>query len=156
MHRGNGVRRRVRSRLLKNFRVGIGAWSGESGFSLVEIVIIMLVLGIALVPLTRVSITNLTNGGRFAMETKALVYAQGVVETIIADYMAMDEGRGYDWVIANWSGASTPNPPTGLVGSVAISAEDSLNQVPYVVVQTTVAADDIPNVVLSTWLVKND
>ena len=142
--------------MLKTIRSHINAASCESGVSLVEIVIIMVILGIALVPLTRVSITNLTNGGRFAMETQALVYAQGVMENIIADYMALNEGRGYSWVVANWSGASTPNPPTGLTGTVAISAEDSLDEVPYVVVQTTVAASDIPDVVLSTWLVKND
>ena len=123
--------------------------------SLIEVVIILVILGITVVPLSRLAINNQKSGGRFATMNRAVFHAEETMEQIIADYMATDASRGYDWVIANWSGQSTPSPPVGITGSVSISAEDSLNGVKYVVVQTTVGGTDINSITLTTWLVSD-
>lgn len=126
----------------------------ESGLSLIEIVIILVILSIVIVPLGRLSVRNMTSGGMYATMTKAISYAQEWVEQIIADYAADDAGRGYDWVRTNWSGSSD-TPDTGLSRSVAISGQGTLNGVTYVVVTVTVSGTGINNVVLTTWLVDN-
>ena len=125
----------------------------ERGVSLVEVVVMLVILGIVLVPLSRLTVKNLTFGGEYVTMTKAIYYAQECMEEVIADYAAEEDGRGYDWVVANWSG-STDVPVSGLSRSVAISAADTLNGVTYVVVQVTVSGADIPNVTLTTWLVE--
>ena len=123
--------------------------------SLIEVVIILVILGITVGPLSRLAINNQKSGGRFATMNRSVFHAEETMEQIIADYMATDASRGYDWVIANWSGQSTPSPPAGITGSVSISAEDSLNGVKYVVVQTTVGGTDINSITLTTWLVSD-
>ena len=126
----------------------------ERGFSLVEIVLVIVVLGMTVFPLARLAVVNTNSGGRYVMMTRAIFYAEEIMEQIIADYAAEDAGRGYDWVRTNWPG-TTSNPPAGLTGSVAISSETTLNGVDYVVVQVTVSGTDIPDVVLTSWLVDN-
>ena len=127
----------------------------ERGVSLIEIVLIIVIIGIAAVPLSRLSIVNQTTSGKYGSTTKAIFYAEEVMEQLISDYAAVDAGRGYDWVNINWPG-STPIPPSGLSGNVTISAEDTLNGVPFVIVQLTVSGTDITDVTLETWLVDND
>jgi len=131
------------------------ACSDENGVSLVEIVLIMVILSIAVVPLSRLSLTNLKSSGRYATMNKAIYYAQEAIEQVVADYAAEDDGRGYEWVRTNWSG-STDVPATGFSRSVGVSAENTLNGVEYVVVQVNVGGTDIEDVVLTTWLVDND
>jgi len=128
---------------------------GEVGMSLIEIVLILTILAIALAPLTRLSVTNLIFSGRYAVMTKAVYYTQERMEEIIADYAAESAGRGYDWVISNWSD-KTDTPGSGFIRGVTISAENTLNDVTYVVVQVSVSGTDIPDVALETWLVDNN
>ena len=127
----------------------------ERGVSLVEIVLIIVIIGIAVVPLSQLSIVNQTTSGKYGSSTRAIFYAEEIMEQLISDYAAVDAGRGYDWVSINWPG-STPSPPSGLSGNVTISAEDTLNGVPYVTVQITVSGTDISDFTLETWLVDND
>ncbi len=127
----------------------------ERGVSLIEIILVMVVLGIAVFPLAQLAVMNTNSGGKYVTMTRAIYHAEELMEQIIADYAAVDAGRGYDWVITNWSGQASPNPPAGFTGMVSISAEDSLNGVAYVVVQAKVSGTDIPDVTLATWLVDN-
>jgi hypothetical protein len=85
-----------------------------------------------------------------------MYYAQEVMEQVIADYAAVDGGRGYDWVLANWQGQSAPSPPTGLSSLVTISPQDTLDGVVYVTVEVAVSGSGIGNVQLSTWIVESD
>ena len=127
----------------------------ERGFSLVEVIIILVIIGIAAIPLSRLSVRNMVFSGRYATMTKAISYAQERLEQVIADYAASSAGRGYDWVRSNWAGSSD-TPLTGFTRSVSISSQQTLNGVTYVVVTVSVSAPDINNVVLTTWLVDND
>lgn len=124
----------------------------ESGMTLIDIIVLMVILAIAVVPLSRLSVTNLKSSANSAMMNRAMFYAQEVMEQVIADYEATD--RGYGWVVSNWGG-SIAYPPSGLSGSVSISSPSVRNGVQYAVIQVTVSCSGIPNVNLSSWLVVN-
>ena len=138
-------------RLIKRMKHVI---ESEKGVSMMEVVLIIVIIGIASVPLTRLSMLNQTTQGKIGTATRAIFYAEEVMEQIVSDYMAEDGGRGFDWVLNNWPG-STPNPPSGLSGSVSISAVDTLNGVPYVTVNVTISGTDISDMSMETWLIKN-
>ncbi len=129
----------------------------EMGMTLIDVIVMMVILAIAVVPLSRLAVINLKSSANSAMLTRAMFYAQEVMEQIVADYEADDANppRGYDWVRYNWYG-SAPNPPAGLSGYVSISSPATRNGVEYVVVQVTVSGTEIPNVNLSTWLVNDN
>lgn len=130
----------------------IGKWKGEEGLSLVEIVMILVILGITMVPLSQLSIGNAKRGGQYALMTKAIFLAQERMEQIIADYAAGNAGRGYDWVVANWAGASDV-PTSGFSRHVMISSQNILNSVTYVEVHVVVRNSEIEDIDLCTWIV---
>lgn len=132
------------------------SFSDEKGMSLIEVIIIIVIMGIAILPLSRLSIGNVDSGSKYLTATKATSYAEEIMENIIADYKSLDPTiGGYSNVINKWQGTVTnPAPPTGLSGSVSISPEASLNGVNYVVVTVSVRASGIQNVNLTTWLVR--
>lgn len=124
----------------------------EKGVSLVEVIVIIVIVSIAVTPLSRLAVTNLKSGGHFSIMTRAISYAQNTMEEVVADYAAEDGGRGYAWVQANWDGVSS-SPESGFTSTVNISNEDTLNQVAYVEVDVYVSAPEINTVSLSTWLI---
>ena len=126
------------------------------GVTLIEIIIVLVILGIAVIPLSRLAVKNVNSGGKYATMSRAMFHAEEVMEMVIADYAAEDGSRGYDWVLTNWSGQSSPSPPPGLTGSVSISAENTVKGVTYVEVLVTVTGSDIPDVTLTTLLVDNN
>ncbi len=130
--------------------------SGEKGMSLIEVIIIIVILGIALLPLSHLSIGNLNSASIYLTATKATCYAEEIMENIIADYKSNDPYiGGYSNVIKNWGGVVTnPAPPAGMSGRVSISPETIFNGVRYSVVTVTVTANGIQDVNLTTWLVR--
>ncbi|MCK5145889.1 hypothetical protein KAR48_03985 [bacterium] len=125
----------------------------ENGASLVEVVLLLVILAIALVPLTQLSVSNLKFGAQYSLMTRAISFAQSRMEEVIADYKATGAGRGYAWTVANWAGSSD-SPATGFTRSVSISGEMTLNGVNYVTVQVSVANTNISTVKIETILVK--
>ena len=146
------MRRRMLKKVrMRNWRLA----QDQSGMSLVEIVIVMIILGVSLIPISRLSIQNSFFGGRYITMTRGLYFAQEVMENIIADYNSTDGTiGGYSNVRTNWPGTVT-GAPSGLTGSVSISGQYALNGINCVTVQVTVSAADIPNIDLSTMLVEN-
>ena len=130
----------------KNFK-------SEAGFTLIEIVLFIILVGVALVPLTRLSVSNLESGAQYVGITEAQFYIQEIMEDLIADYEADDAGRGYDWVRTNWPGTVSSTSPSGFAGSVSISSEQTLNGVTYCTVTIAVTGASIPNMSLTTWIV---
>ncbi len=128
-------------------------WQKEQGFSLIEVVIIILIIGIAMVPLSRVTVANLKRGGDQSLITQSMFYAEERMEEIIADCAADDAGRGYAWTVSNWDGNSD-SPATGFTRTVDISAESTADSVDYVELTVTVSYSGIENVTLGTWLVE--
>lgn len=130
-------------------------YQNEQGVSLIEVIIIVLITAIAAIPLTRLSVANQQSGGRYGMSTRAVFYAEEVMEQVVSDYAAKDDGRGYDWIRSNWAGRTPSGPPDGLSGTVTVSSQDSLNGVAYVAVQVTVDGEGISPVTLETWFIEN-
>jgi len=127
----------------------------QSGISLIEIIIVLTILGVSLVPISQLSIQNAQFGGRFVTMTRAIYFAQEIMENIIADYNSTDGTvGGYTNVRSNWPG-TVSGAPTGLTGTVSISAEYALSGVNCVNVLVRVSGADIPNIDLMTLLVEN-
>lgn len=142
--------------LLISLKKHLRRCSDERGVSLIEVIAMVLILSISVVPLSRLSMSNLDAGRVYSNIIKGTFYAEKVMEHIVADYVAdsLTTGKGYYYVRNNWPGAA-PDPPTGFTGTVSVSGEDSVNSVVYSVIQVTVSCDNTPDIVLSTWLVKD-
>lgn len=125
----------------------------EEGASLIEVVLLLVILGIALVPLTQLTVNNAKNGAKYLIMTRASTFAQERMEEVIADYRAEDAGRGYAFVLANWAGQSD-TPAAGFTRTVSISGEMILNGVTYVTVTVSVANTNIQTLSLPTIIVK--
>lgn len=91
----------------------------EKGFSLVELIIIMIILGISLVPLTTLIKTNQKGIGDITLSVQAEYFTQSVMEQIIADYTSST--RGYDWVINNWSGTTVTQNNLNIRAGISIN-----------------------------------
>jgi Tfp pilus assembly protein PilV len=141
--------------LLKSLKKHLRRCSDEQGVSLIEVIAMVLILSIAVVPLSRLSMSNLDAGRTYSNMVKGTFYAEKVMEHIMADYIAgISNGKGYGYIRNDWPGAA-PDPPTGYTGTVSVSSEDSINNVVYSLVQVTVSCDNMPDIVLSTWVVDN-
>lgn len=140
--------------LLKSLKKHLRRCSDEQGVSLIEVIAMVLILSIAVVPLSRLTMSNLDAGRTYSNIIRGSFYAESVMEAIMADYVAdsLTTGKGYDYVVSNWPYIDL-DPPTGFTGSVYISTEDTINSVPYSVVQVTVSSDNMPDIVLTSWLV---
>jgi len=128
----------------------------ESGMAIIEVIIIMIILGIAVFPLSRLSVTNFKSASAGQDITRALLYAQEIMENIMADYNSPDPTiGGYENVRTRWPGTPPGTPPQGLSGTVYISGELQLNGVTYVVVKVSVSLQSLDNKVeLTSWIVK--
>jgi type II secretory pathway pseudopilin PulG len=120
---------------------------------MVEVVLLLVILGIALMPLTRLSVTNLKFGAQYSLMSRAMAFAQERMEEIISDYQATSAGRGYNWVQNNWNGV-TDAPAASFTRTVSISSQATLNGVNYVTVRVTVSHSEISDTSLETILVE--
>jgi prepilin-type N-terminal cleavage/methylation domain-containing protein len=101
--------------------------SPRSGFSLVEVIIAMLILGIALVGLTQGITTALTSGKDSELLTTAALFAAGQIETVRADgYYTEGELEGECGVslpLCRWRQTITPDELDGL-HQISVIVED--------------------------------
>ncbi len=110
----------------------------QEAFSLAELVIIIVVIGISIVPLTNIVRSNQKGMGDIALVVQAEYFTQSVMEEVIADYKSAS--RGYDWVISHWTGASvTYRDMTAGVGIVEDYDSDTEIQFADVVVGVNLA-----------------
>ncbi len=143
----------MRRSLLKRNKMKFAKLKEEAGATLIEVVLIIVILGIAVAPLSRLAIINVNSGADYAMMTRSLSFAQETIEEVIADYAASGSGRGYEWVLTNW-GSHTDYPTTGYTRSVRISGESTMNGVTYSTVRVTVSNGQTQDVVLETIIVR--
>lgn len=140
--------------MLKGLRLYLNSgFKKQDGFSLMEVVIIILIIGVAMIPLSRATISNLQMGGKQSLTTQSMFYAKERMEEIVADCAADDAGRGYSWTISNWDGDSD-TPAAGFTRSVDISSESTIDSVDYVVATVTVSYSGIEDVTIGSWLVE--
>ena len=114
----------------------------ENGMSLVEVVIMIVVLSISIGPLSRLATMNLKGGSDAADITKAVMYARGVMEQVVADYRSNDVNvGGFDNVLVNWDGVAAQSPPAGVSGTVSVSGVDSVMGIATATVQVSVSTN---------------
>lgn len=123
--------------------------------SLIEAILMIIILGITIVPLSTLSTNNVRFGTKTLLMTEGCLYAQAIMEQLNAEYFSPDTTLGgYDKVVSRWNGVSTPNPPAGYSGTVTISALDSSYGVKYSNVTVTVSSSEIPDVVLYSRIIQ--
>lgn len=125
----------------------------EKGVSLIEVVIVIVILGISVIPLSKLVIKNQQSLADYVLLTQAEFFCQSCMEEFIGYYTAEDAGYGYDWVVANVNGAirSHPSMPWSAQADIDLMTLDDVN---YAVLTVTVATGDaIPDVSLETWMV---
>lgn len=120
------------------------------GFTFIEVILIIVVLAISIPPLVSLLSSNLINSTKSKIITQAVIYAQEKMDEIIADKRSPN--RGYNWVV-------TPNqyssdiPASGFTRSVLIDTSAKVyNGISYALVQVSVNHNDMPEIVLTTWL----
>lgn len=122
----------------------------DRGMSLIEVILFLVVLGVTLLPLTRLSVINSRSLARYAKITTAVYDAQRLAERVWADY---NVANGYTNVRNKWntSGVLTPNNNTY---TVQVSPPLTWNNIEYVVVTISVTPSGISSdpVQISFWL----
>ncbi len=125
----------------------------QKGFTLIELILVIVVLGISVVPLTQLVTTNQKAVGDIALYVQAEFFTQSVMEEIIADYKS--SARGYDWAIANWSGTTVNHPDLSIAAEVSINeTTESTTGIHYAVVMvSTEAGTGLGRTTLTCYLV---
>lgn len=128
--------------------------SGESGFSLIELVIMVAILGITLIPLTSLSISSIRNTGRQIERTRAIMYAEEGVEYVWSFYANTNTGAGYQGILdgnLSFSGLNS-DLESGFSRTYAVSAEQTLHGIDFVNLTVTVGCPTAGDVDMTIML----
>jgi Tfp pilus assembly protein PilV len=125
----------------------------QRGMSLVEVILIILVLGVVLIPMTRLSRVNQNNLAVFSTTEKAQYDIQSVMERMMSDYKAAP--TKYDSVKTAWQNR-TGTTNSGIFNySVSFSADQVQNGITYSVATVKVSGGDLSgDMVLTSWISK--
>ena len=121
----------------------------SEGFSLIEVILVVLIIAIAIPPIIHLFSYNLTNSMDSEIYTKACYLAEEKMEDIFADKRAT--GRGYDYLV---SAERYPEdkPETGFTRTVTIDASKTYNSISFAEIVVTVKHHSIDDVVLFSWM----
>lgn len=125
----------------------------EAGFSLIELVLVILVLGLALLPLlTQMVQTNVSSVDGQAASTAAFLSRERI-EQVLADrnapaigFAAITNGR--------YPAESPVNGFPGFTRATSVSADSSYGGLTFRAVTVTVSSARIPPVALTTWVIQ--
>ncbi len=123
----------------------------EHGFTLLEVILVIVVIGIAIPPVLTLFTQNLTDSTESEAYTKASLHAIERMEEILGDKRAVDDGYGWSYILQS---GQYPNdtPESGYTRSVSIDTTgNSFGGVTYALIQVIVSHANINNVVLTTW-----
>lgn len=124
----------------------------ERGFTLVEVVILIVVAAIAVLPLAMLFATTSIRSSDAQSASVAAQLAQAKLEEITADRNAST--RGFSYVTAANYPAENPVPAfASFQRSVTVSPDSTYDGVTFRTVSVTVTTSGIPPVTLSTWFV---
>ena len=122
------------------------------GFTLVEVVILIVIAGIAILPLAMLFATTSIRSSDARSASVAAQLAQAKLEEITADRNAST--RGFSYVVAGNYPAETPIPAfSAFQRSVAVAPDSTYDGVTFRTVNVTVTTSGIPPVTLATWFV---
>lgn len=126
------------------------------GYSLIEIILVILILAIAIPPVIHLFSYNLENSVDSEIYTKATYFAEERMEEVLADKRASSSGKGYDYILGV---GRYPDdlPETGYSRAVSVDTTGKIiNGVSYAEVIITVNHSNINSVVLTTWVTDYD
>jgi hypothetical protein len=123
-------------------------WSNECGATLIEVILIIVILGITVIPISRLSIANNIGAGKYITISRAVAMAQSTMESVIADWLGSD----FDTCVSLWSGQVITD--SDLTATVTIGSEMYLNGVTYAMVTVDVSGPDINDVGLEAMIMR--
>lgn len=126
--------------------------TGAAGFTLIEVVILIVVAGIAVLPLAMLFATTSIRSSDAQSASVAAQLAQAKLEEITADRNAST--RGFSYVTAGNYPAENPVPAfSAFQRSVSVAADSTYDGVTFRSVSVTVTTSGVPPVTLTTWFV---
>ncbi|HEU4724278.1 MAG TPA: hypothetical protein VFU59_03170 [Candidatus Eisenbacteria bacterium] len=129
-----------------------GRRGAARGFTLIEVVILIVVAGIAILPLAMLFATTSIRSSDARSASVAAQLAQAKLEEITADRNAST--RGFAYVTGANYPPETPIPAfTAFQRSVAVAPDSTYDGVTFHTVSVTVTTSGIPPVTLTTWFV---
>ena len=124
----------------------------SAGFSLIEVVILIVVAGIAILPLAMLFATTSIRSSDARSASVAAQLAQAKLEEITADRNAST--RGFSYVTTANYPPEAPVPAfSAFQRSVSVAADSTYDGVTFRTVSVTVTTPGIPPVTLTTWFV---
>ena len=124
----------------------------SDGYSLIEMILVILILAIAIPPIVNIFSQNLTKNVNSEIYTKAILHGEEKLEEILSDKRV----HSYSYVTTN-DRYQEESPETGYSRSVSIiDASKIINGIPYAEVIVTVSHANINDVVLTTWITNYD
>ena len=143
----------MRRNIYKKFwnKSGLG---NSHGFSLIEVIMIIVLSGIGMYTLMNLISWNVINTEESQTVTRAVLNAREKMDEIIADKKS--PARGYNWVVTPGQYPSEVLEH-GFTRSVAIDTTGKIfNGMAYALVHVRVNHPDIPEFEITTWLTDYD
>jgi Tfp pilus assembly protein PilV len=122
----------------------------SGGFTLIEMVLIIVITAIAVLPLSMLFANTSIRSGDARNATIAAQLAQAKMEELTADKNSPTRGFSY-LVTGNYPAESPVAAFPGYNRSVAFAADSTYDGVTFRAVGVTVASPNIPPVTLTTW-----
>ncbi|GEM_PF-1443316 len=123
--------------------------SNSQGFTLIEVIMIIVVFAIAVPTLMTVLSATLDSSNKSVVISQAATYAQEKIEEIIGD--KRNPSKGFDWVTTTGR-YSSDVPAVGFSRSIIITSGNVQNGVSYAYVQVKITHSEISDIKLETWL----
>ena len=126
--------------------------SDSKGYSLIEIIMVVIILAIAIPPIINIFSQNLTHNVNSEIYTKANYFAEKKLEEILAD----KRSNSYSYIVAE-NRYQNDTPGTGFTRTISIDENNKIiNGIPYAEIIITVSHSNINNVVLTSWVTNYD
>ena len=122
----------------------------QAGFTLLEVALILVLAGVAVLPLAMMFANSSIRSGDARNATVAAQLAQAKMEEIAADEGSPTRGLAY-LVPENYAEEDPVTAFPGFRRSVSISPDSTYDGVRFRTVRVTVQAASIPAVTLTTW-----
>ena len=120
----------------------------SNGYSLIEIIMVVIILAIAIPPIINIFSQNLTNNVNSEIYTKAVYHAEEKLEKILSDKRA----NSYNYIVAE-DRYQNDAPESGFTRTVSINDNNNIiNGIPYAEIIVTVSHSNINDVVLTSWV----
>lgn len=122
----------------------------EAGFTLPEVVLIIVIAGVAILPLGMLFANTSIRSGEAHSATVMAQLAQAKMEEIAADKNSPSRGFSY-LTAANYPAESPVAAFPGYSRSVSFAADSVYDSVTFRTVSVTVTFASVPPVTLTTW-----